>query len=381
MSMKGILAFLRVAIGGLFIFSGLIKLNDPVGFSIKLTEYFEVFETPFMIPFALVLAVIICIVEVALGMTVLMGLWRQITAWGLLLMIVFFTFLTFYSAYYNKVTDCGCFGDAIPLTPWESFTKDVILSVLIGGLFMLRRRIEPWIPHRMATAILLVSIAGQGVFAYQMIEHLPWIDFRAYKVGTDIREGMKTAEELGLEPPQFETFYTMVNAETGAVERISSQQYIDEKWWEKSGWQIDSDKTESVLVKAGYEPPIHDFSIHYEAEDITQEVLKTDRVLMVVTYQTSKSDISAFEKITALAQQAEKEGFLVLGLSATSANELLDFRHEVQAAFPFAFTDETTLKTMVRSNPGLVLLQNGVIRGKWHHNDTPDISELKERLQ
>ena len=379
--MKGLIAILRSAIGGLFIFSGLIKLNDPVGFSIKLTEYFEVFETPFMIPFALFLAVFICIVEVALGLTALLGIWRQLTAWGLLLMILFFTFLTFYSAYYNKVTDCGCFGDAIPLTPWESFTKDVILSVLIGALFILRRRIEPWIPTKMGISLVVVAIAGQAVFAYQMIAHLPLIDFRAYKVGTDIAEGMKTAEELGVEPPQFETYYTLRNASTGAEERISSKTYIDGEWWKKSDWAIISELTETVKVKEGYEPPIHDFSIQLEDEDITQEILKTDRVLMIIAYQTGKANKAAFEDINALIKKAEKQGYLILGLSATSPDEVLDFRHEVQAAFPFAFMDETTLKTIVRANPGIVMLQEGVVRGKWHYNDTPSAEELNALLQ
>ena len=133
----------RILTGVLFIFSGLIKLNDPVGFSFKLEEYFVVFGTEFMVPLALTLAVFLCVFEVVTGLALILGVYRRWTMWGLLLMIIFFTFLTFYSAYFNKVTDCGCFGDAIPLTPWQSFTKDVILSVAILFLFIRQKAIKP----------------------------------------------------------------------------------------------------------------------------------------------------------------------------------------------------------------------------------------------
>src|SRR5690554_4192539 len=143
--MKLLVGFSRIIVGVLFIISGLIKLNDPVGFSFKLKDYFapEVLDLGFLVPYALLLAIILVIFEVLLGLALLLGHYKKITLWALLLMIVFFTFLTFYSAYFNKVTDCGCFGDAIKLTPWESFTKDVILLVLILILFAGRKHIKP----------------------------------------------------------------------------------------------------------------------------------------------------------------------------------------------------------------------------------------------
>jgi len=377
--MNFIIQLVRIAVGGLFIFSGLIKLNDPVGFSIKLTEYFQVFGTEFMIPLALFLAVFICIFEVVLGITLLIGLWRELTMWGLLLMIVFFTFLTFYSAYYNKVTDCGCFGDAIPLTPWESFTKDVILSILIGFLFIFRRRIHLILPKSPAIIITSLLILAQVVFANHVINHLPLIDFRAYKVGTDIERGMMTAEELGLEGPVFEIYYVLKNKNTGEEKRMTSTTYIDEKWWEKKEWEMLSDRTENVQVKEGYEPPIHDFVIYSEDEDITSEILDAEKVLFIIAYQVSGADREAFDDINELVAEAEANGIRVLGLSASTDSEIAPFRHEVQAAFPFAFMDETTLKTIVRSNPGIVYLENGVIIGKWHYNDTPDLDELHDQ--
>ena len=135
--MKYIVGFARIIVGLLFIISGLIKLNDPVGFSFKLKDYFapEVLNLEFLVPFALLIAIILVIFEVLLGVALLLGHFKKWTLWALLLMIVFFTFLTFYSAYFNKVTDCGCFGDALPLTPWESFSKDIVLLFLVLILF------------------------------------------------------------------------------------------------------------------------------------------------------------------------------------------------------------------------------------------------------
>jgi len=157
--MRYLVGFARIVVGLLFIFSGLIKLNDPVGFSFKLQDYFapEVLNLEFLVPYSLGLAIIIVIVEVILGVTLLLGYMRRLTLWLLLLMIVFFTFLTFYSAYFNKVTDCGCFGDAIPLTPWESFWKDVILLVLIIILFVGRRYIRPIFTTNVRSMVVLVT--------------------------------------------------------------------------------------------------------------------------------------------------------------------------------------------------------------------------------
>src|SRR5690554_1966980 len=174
--------FSRLFVGILFIISGLIKLNDPVGFSFKLEDYFapDVLNLPFLTPLALAIAVFVVIFEVVLGVMLLLGYKKKFTLWTLLLMIVFFTFLTFYSAYFNKVTDCGCFGDAIKLTPWESFTKDVILLVLILILFAGKRYINTL---KLAPTVSLITLVLCCWYAYYVYNHLPVIDFRPYKIG------------------------------------------------------------------------------------------------------------------------------------------------------------------------------------------------------
>ncbi len=376
--MKFITQLSRILVGALFIFSGLIKLNDPVGFSFKLHDYFaqDVLDIPFMMPLVLPMAVFIVILEVVLGLSLLLGFWKKITNWLLLLMILFFTFLTFYSAYFDKVTDCGCFGDAIPLVPWESFGKDVILSILIFIIFFNQKYIKPVLSTKASSLVLGIAILACSFLAHHVLNHLPLKDFRAYAEGKSIIEGMKEAEELGLEAPEYMTVYKMINSVTGEEKKVNSNEYTAEKWWEKKDWEIKKGESESVLVTEGYTPPIHDFVILFEGRDETENVLNAEEVFLVMSYDISKADKGAFEKINKFAAEAEKAKKPFIGLSASLDEQVDAFRHDVQAAFPYATMDATTLKTIVRANPGIVLLKKGVIIKKWHFNDLPDYKEV-----
>jgi len=355
-------------VGGLFIFSGLVKMNDPVGFSFKLEEYFSegVLNLPFLEPLALPLAILLVITEVWLGADLLMGITRRWTMVLLTGMIVFFTFLTFWSAYFNQVTDCGCFGDAIPLTPWQSFYKDVILCVLIGILWWGKSRQIDVLPKKLlwyvAPSILIACIG----FTYYVVNHLPVIDFRPYAVGKSIIEGMKSAEELDLEPPQYEVIYTMEQAD-GTRREITSKQYIDEKWGEKTEWSIDT--SWSIKVSDGYEPPIHDFSLVSNYGDITDSILSLDEVWLLVAYNAKKTHNEGWGLALPKLIQLSRSNTPHFVLSASVPEE---FQTYSECLAPFVFTDETQLKTMVRSNPGWVVLKNGVVSAKYHYNDTPN---------
>lgn len=371
--MKPLVTTARILVGALFIFSGLVKLNDPMGFGFKLEDYFavDVLNLPFLTPYALGLAIFIVTTEIVLGVMLLIGFKVRFTLHALLAMIVFFTFLTFYSAYFNKVTDCGCFGDAIPLTPWQSFTKDVILLVLIVFLIVYRHLIQP-----IASTVVLISITAASALlslltARHVLRHLPFFDFRPYAVGNSIVEGMKTAEELGLESPKYLTIYTLRNTKSGKTLEINSDEYIAQRWWEQEDWEIVSDKTRSVKIKDGYVPPVHDFKLMLDNTDITDEVLASDKVLLVVMYDINKSDLRNYDRINDLVQFAESKGAKVLGLTGSSSSDYEPIRHEVQAAFPWATCDMTTLKTMVRSNPGLMVLERGTVKAMFSHWDTP----------
>src|SRR5688572_26969882 len=221
--MKWITRFCWIFVGVLFIFSGLIKINDPAGTAIKLEEYFEVFSEDFgsfflsLKPLSLVLAVILNVLEIVLGVALLMR-WHLKTVLNFLLaLIIFFTFLTFYSAYFNKVTDCGCFGDAIKLTPWESFSKDIVLVLFILHLFWYRKGYQPVLRSREGHAVVIVTTLLCFYLGIYAIRHLPFIDFRAYKIGNNIPEQMQPPEQ-----PKFE--YVFKKKDTG--EEIVSEKYL-----------------------------------------------------------------------------------------------------------------------------------------------------------
>ena len=194
--MKILVSISRIFVGILFIISGFVKLNDPLGFSYKLQEYFsaEVLNITFLEPHALAISIIVVVFEVVLGVFLLIGYKPKFTVWSLLLMIVFFTFLTFYSAYFDKVKDCGCFGDALKLTPWESFTKDVVLLVFIVILFLGKSYITPLLKPLLTSFIAFLSFIASLGFGYHVLMHLPSIDFRAYKIGDNLLTNMSTPE-------------------------------------------------------------------------------------------------------------------------------------------------------------------------------------------
>lgn len=379
--MKYITQIARILVGGLFIFSGLIKLNDPLGFSYKLDEYFSepVLNLPFLQPLALAMALVLVILEVLLGLGLLLGYRKKIVSWLLLLMIVFFTFLTFYSAFFNKVTDCGCFGDAIPLTPWESFYKDVVLTILIFIIFFNQKYIKPLFSNGMGTSIMVLSLVACSWFGYYVLHHLPVKDFRPYAEGKSITEGMKSAEELGKRPTEYETIYLIKNTQTGETQKVPSGAYVQEKWYEKENWEIQKGQSETRMVHEGYKPPVHDFSIEVKGEDITENILELDAVFLLISYDFTKAEAQPFEKINAFARAAEKNEVLFLGLTSTLEQKTELLRHEYQTPFVFGSTDATTLKTIVRSNPGIVLLQNGTVIKKWHYNDLPDFEQVQEQ--
>nr|WP_299384626.1 BT_3928 family protein [Allomuricauda sp.] len=362
--MKYLVWFSRIIVGVLFIISGLIKLNDPVGFSFKLEEYFSqgVLDLPFLMPMALAISIFVVIVEVLLGVLLLIGFKPKFTIWSLLLMIVFFTFLTFYSAYFNKVTDCGCFGDAIKLTPWESFTKDVVLLGLILVLFFGKKYITPFFGQKTNWILGGISLLACILFANHVLNHLPSVDFRPYKIGANIQEGMTVPEDAP--KPLYEYAWRFkVNGKDKVVVTNGDYPSVD-------GEFVDVETTE---IQKGYEPPIHDFTIEQEGVDYAAELLQEEKLMMVIAYDLAKSNKVYFEEVSAVAKQAMSNGYKVIGMSASSDAQSRDLRQKYKLGFEFYFTDETTLKTIVRSNPAVLLLNKGTIHQKVHYNDLNEL--------
>lgn len=362
--MKYLVGFSRIFVGVLFIISGFIKLNDPVGFSFKLEEYFSqgVLNLPFLEPYALAISIFVVIFEVLLGVMLLVGFRVKFTVWSLLLMIIFFTFLTFYSAYFNKVTDCGCFGDAIKLTPWESFTKDIVLLVLILLLFIGKKYIGSIFGSNTKRILTLVALVLCILYANHVLNHLPVIDFRPYKIGANIEQGMLVPDDAPRAVFEY-AWRFKVNGEEQIIVTNGEYPSVD-------GEFLDVETTE---IQEGYEPPIHDFTIEQEGEDYASALLQEQKLLMVIAYDLRKTERSTYPEIKKVTDEALNKGYKVIGMSASNAEQTERLVKDFGLNFNFYFTDETTLKTIVRSNPGVLVLQQGTILQKVHYNDLDEL--------
>lgn len=362
--MKYVVAFSRIFVGVLFIISGFIKLNDPVGFSFKLEEYFSqgVLDLPFLVPYALAISLFVVIFEVLLGVMLLIGFRAKFTLWSLLSMIVFFTFLTFYSAYFNKVTDCGCFGDAVKLTPWESFSKDVVLLVFIVILFIGSKYVKPIFGSNAKRFMTIASLVICIVFGGYVLRHLPAMDFRPYKIGANIHDGMIVPDDAP--KPIFDYAWKFnINGEEKVIVTNGDYPAVDGEFI----------AVETTEVQKGYEPPIHDFTIEQEGEDFALTLLEEEKLMMVIAYDLRKSKMSAFDDVKGVIEKAKVNGYKVIGMSASGPDQTSVLVKDYQLDMPFYFTDETTLKTIVRSNPGVLLLERGTIKQKVHHNDLENL--------
>lgn len=363
--MKFIPIIIRFLVGGLFIFSGLIKLNDPIGTAIKMEEYFEVFSVQFaeffhvFVPLALPIAVLMVVFEVVLGLALIINYRQNLTLLLTLGLIVFFTILTGYSAITNTVTDCGCFGDAIKMTPWESFSKDIILLVLI--LILLFTELPPQTESQEKTSNYVIGGLTAFCFflAYWAIAHLPFIDFRAYKVGNHIPTEMK-----------------------------ASATYIYQYVMEKEGKEYTfdnypSDTTYKYVamnhLNPEAAPKITDFAVWNDRGDFTEEVFEGAK-LFVILYNVSKTETESIQDINLLIQSLGNQ-LEVIALTASDSKTFEKFQSENKLEIPYFYTDATVLKTITRSNPGLWLLNDGSVMGKWHYNDVPNYSEILNLIQ
>ena len=362
--MKYIVQISRIFTGVLFIISGFIKLNDPLGFSYKLQEYFgaDVLNLEFLIPYALAISVIVVVFEVVLGVFLLIGYKVKFTLWSLLLMIVFFTFLTFYSAYFDKVKDCGCFGDAIKLTPWGSFRKDLVLLVLVLILFAGIKYIKPIFSKLPNAIIALLSFIVSLWFGYHVLMHLPAIDFRAYSIGSNIQEGMAIPDNAP--KPILEYTWTFkVNGEEQEFVTNGSYPSVDGEYV----------GVETKTIDEGYVPPIQDFSIESDDEDLTMPFLETENLIIIAMYSIDNAEAEGVAKLKVFSDNAIKKGYTVIGLTSSGPEAKQQIKSDYNLDFDFYLCDEKVVKTIVRANPGIVVLNKGTVVNKAHWNDIEDI--------
>lgn len=374
------LTVVKIFVGALFIFSGLIKLNDPLGFSYKLQEYFEVFHLAFLSSFAVFFSITLCALEVILGLFLLTGYYAKKVMWGLLLLIIFFTFLTFYSAFFDVVKSCGCFGDAIPLTPWQSFIKDLVLLVMIVYLFINREQlINKSKNHSIRKVWSLAFVVIPVLFGLYTYTFLPIIDFLPYEIGANIPQSMKIPE--GAAPNEYKIIYTLKNKKTNESKEMTDKEYLATKIYEDANWELIS-SSDPILVKEGYQAKIKDLNV-YDSQGVnyTSEIFENPYYnLVAVAWNLDNTKEKALGDINAIAINAVQNfnirSVLLTSASAQQADKLSKKLTLLTEVF---YADAVPLKSMVRANPGLMLLKDGVIVDKWPASALPTYNHLAEK--
>ncbi len=386
---QSLLIFSRTMVGFVFIFSGFVKAVDPQGSYIKFVDYFNAFGMQALESVALPLAFLLSVAEFITGFALLFNFQSKFFTWIALVFMAVFTPLTFYLALENPVTDCGCFGDAWVITNWETFWKNIAITIFTLLIFGLRKEAKQWYKPMFQNIAVSVFVLGIFIFQYYNQEHLPVIDFRPYKIGVNIKKNMEMPK--GAKSDKFLIIYTLKHQKTGESKEIDSEKYIETKIWEDTLWQI-THTSEPILIEEGYKPPIHDFEIisaepqdvsgFAEGEDITNKVLDYKGFyVFVITYDLKKANKKQLQEANKLAKALEKDSIKFYCLTASLSNDIEKYRVSENPSFSFFSTDAITLKTIIRANPGLLLLKNGTVIMKWHGNDIPTEKEFNTFLK
>ena len=330
-----------------------------------------------MRPYALALAIFLCVLEIVLGIALLIGWSPRLIVTLLIVLILFFTFLTGYSAYFNKVTDCGCFGDAIKLTPWESFYKDVILCISIFFITAGITYIKPVFSKPFAVKLLTISIVFSVSFALYCWHYLPVKNFLKFKKGNDIKELVVVPDDAPSDV--YENIF--VYAKDGVDEEFSLA--------EMSGRDLKDEGYEFVdrrdkLISEGYEPEIHDFKIMDETRnnDYVDDFFANDTAhkILIVINEVEKVNTEAMSELKDIIKACKKEGIDIYPLTASNSETVDAFRHEYQLDIPFYYGDKTNLKSIIRSNPGLVLFDGNVVQKNWPSTRLPSVKQFLEKV-
>ena len=364
----------RFVLAATFIFSGYVKAIDPLGTLYKLKDYAAAMSLNGLLPdWALVgVAIALGALEFALGVFMLFAVRRHVVSRITLAFMTAMTVLTLWIFVADPVKDCGCFGDALKLTNGETLLKNIVLIACAA--------LVAWRPADMAR---FISRSNQWIVRYYTVAYivitsiyclytLPIFDFRPYHVGMNIKQGMEIPE--GAEQPEFES--TFLLRKNGETREFTLDNYPDSTWE-----YVD---TRTVQTKKGYEPPIHDFALTScdTGEDITEQVLtKKGYTFLLVSPRLAVADDSNFGDIDQIYEYAEENGADFYCVTASANDEIERWRDLTGAEYQFCNADETTLKTMIRSNPGLMLLKDGTIIGKWSHNALPQTDDLTAPLQ
>jgi uncharacterized membrane protein YphA (DoxX/SURF4 family) len=357
----------RLLVGLVFIFSGFVKGVDPLGTAYRIEDYFVAYGIEWAIPLSLFLALFLCALEFVLGISLLFNAWVKKTSWLLFPMMIFFTVLTLIDAIWEPVPDCGCFGDAVKLTNWETFYKNIVLIILTAIVFFGRNKFKAPKLRMYNLVVLGLAIVGFVYFMNFNLSHLPLIDFRDWKVGSDM-----DPESVGEE----KIYLSFKSNVTGEVNEYLSPDYP----WQDSLWNVewefvDQRVDDSELIRA------HELIIQDSlGQDFTEMFIPNpDYQFLVISYDISKADEEALDKVLKFYRAAEEDRYSLIGITSSLPDETMTRVSDLDTdeVFEFYYGDDVVLKSMVRANPGIILMKDGVIIEKWHHNDLPSYPEVK----
>lgn len=361
----------RIFVGIIFVYSGFAKAVDPLGTTYMIEDYFTAFGLEALHPIAFTGSMILLVAELTTGLALLLNVWMKKTAWLLLAFMVFFTPFTLVIALTNPVQDCGCFGEALILTNWQTFWKNIIFLIPTIFVFRARNKYAQIINsnyHIYIWALLAGICTAAGLRNYY---HLPWIDFRPYHIGANLPDKLNDGkEEIA------DYLFVYKNMNTGELKKVPQNEAgaIDTKVWEYADF-------EKVIIEEGHESSIHDFDIFNDHENITQDLLEKNQYwFLAIVYDAKKSDPQNLESFKAIQQLANQQNIRFIGITASLPEDVEAFVKPANFDIEFYNMDKIQLKTWVRSNPGLVLVKKGAIIGKWHHNDIPSQEEMRKIL-
>lgn len=366
--------FCRFALGVVFIFSGFVKADDPYGMVYKIEDYFRAFGWNSILPafLPLFLSCLLAIFEFTLGVYLFFGIRKRLTSIAITLTMLVMTPFTFYLALTNPVSDCGCFGDAIVLTNWQTFWKNVVLLFFALWLFRNYRLVVKFVSKKNQWIISMYGIFySVGIVCY-CIYSLPIFDFRPYYIGANIKEQMSIPE--GEKPPVYDT--TFILEKDGTRKEFTLDEYPDDTWT-----FVDS---KTYVKEKGYVPPITDFALFstLTGEEVTEEILAdTTYTFLLISPYLSLADDGSIDLINELYDYCVENKYSFYCVTASTADETDRWKDLTGAEYPYLMADETVLKTIIRSNPGLVLLKEGTIINKWSNQDMPDEYALTGRLE
>ena len=366
-----------------FIFSGFVKLLDPRGFEYKIEDYLISFGMPDLFFLALPFAVALSTLELTLGIFILSGIYRKWTSRLILAFMIVMTPLTLWVAVKNPVKDCGCFGDAIVISNWATFYKNIILSIFAIVLLLYSNRLHQFFKtQRIMNIAAIYTIIFGLLFGIYNIVNEPVIDFRPYKTGSNI------PKKMHIDPSKSDVFENIFIYKKNGKEQVFTEQNYP---WNDSTWEFVDMK--SKLVKRGEQPEIEDFSIiqlQYDRDkqnfsdkaDITDSVLHRNRYqFLIISYDINKLNNESLKRLKAIKKYADTNGYALYLLTASSSEEIKNWEKRAQSGFIFCHSDERMLKTFMRSNPGLVLMKDGLIYNKWDSNSIPNVNQLDVPLE